>query len=234
MAVNAVQPAGAAAFSYANAERIGFGILMIAAPLLIVGAGLTHPPHGIESGTEYYAAAHDHSNRFYIAHTLFFLAGVLFVPATIGLARLLHPSRPKAAFWGGVLVLMGFMGYGAMDGMDYMTYVAGKPGTGLDPTTMQQYIDTAIDTIAIIAPTMLVFLLLPIGLGVLAVGFHRAGILPGWLAALMPIGMVGVAATLDYPVPLVISGLLLLVSYGIVGLRLLRAPDATISQPAPI
>jgi hypothetical protein len=84
---------------------------MIGAPLML-GAGFLHPPHGTENGTEYYNAAHDHSAQFYISHTLFFLAGVLFVPAVIGLARLMHPTHPKAAFWGVVLTLPGFIGYG--------------------------------------------------------------------------------------------------------------------------
>ena len=64
-----------------------------------------------------------------MAHTCFFLSAVLFVPAIVGLARLVHASYPKAAFWGCVLSLMGFIGYGALDGIDYMAWVAGKPET---------------------------------------------------------------------------------------------------------
>jgi len=30
--------------------------------------------------------------------------------AVIGLTRLVRPSHPKAAFWGGLLSLMGFIG----------------------------------------------------------------------------------------------------------------------------
>ena len=41
----------------------------------------------------------------------------------------MHPSHPKAAFWGCVLSLMGFIGYGALDGIDYMAWVAGKTPT---------------------------------------------------------------------------------------------------------
>lgn len=220
--------------TYAHAERIWFGLLMIGAPLLMVLAGFFHPPHGIEDGTEYYHAAHDHSLQFWVAHTLFFLAAVLFVPAVVGLARLVHPTHPRAAFWGCVLSLMGFIGYGAMDGMDYMTWVAGNPGTGLDPATMQQYIDAALASMAIVVPVLVVFALLPAGLIVLAVGLARAHVIPGWIAALMPIGMVGVAAFLEFPIPLVISGVLLLVSFGLVGIRLLRGPLAGLASPAPV
>jgi hypothetical protein len=146
MASENVQPAGAAAASYGNVERIGFGLLMIGAPILMLGAAFIHPPHGIESGPEYYRAAHDHTTRFYISHSLFIFAAVLFVPAVVGLARLVHPSHPKAAFWGCVLSLMGFVGYGAMDGMDYMTWVAGNPASGLDPKEMQKFIDVTLNT----------------------------------------------------------------------------------------
>jgi hypothetical protein len=111
MASNIAQPAGAAA-SYANVERIGFGILMIAAPLVVLAACIIHPPHAAENGEEYYHAALDHSTRFYISHTLFFFGAVFLLPAVVGLARLLQGSHPKAAFWGGLLSLMGFVGWG--------------------------------------------------------------------------------------------------------------------------
>jgi hypothetical protein len=86
------------------------------------------------------------TSRFYAAHTLFFLSATLFVPAVVGLARLVHPSHAKAAFWGCVLSLMGFVGYGALDGIDYMTWIAGKPDTGLNPAAMQAYIEEALHT----------------------------------------------------------------------------------------
>jgi Domain of unknown function (DUF4386) len=215
--------------SYADAERIGFGILMILAPILMLGAGILHPPHGIESGEQYYHASHDHPTEFWLAHTFFFLSAVLFVPAVVGLSRLVHPTHPKAAFWGCVLSLMGFVGYGALDGIDYMTYVAGKPGTGLDPASMQAFIEQALKTYEVLVPVLLVFTLLPIGLIVLAVGLDRARVVPWWLAALMPVGMIGVAGTLQYPIALTISALLLLVSFGTVGVKMLRTPSAAVA-----
>ena len=69
---------------------------------------------------------------------------------------------------------------------------------------------------------------------VLAVGVARAGVLPGWLAALMPLGMAGVAGSLQYPPLLVISALALLASFGFVGLRLLRAPSAALAEKRPV
>lgn len=233
MATKSGQPEGATE-NYANVERIGFGCVLLGAPILMLGAALLHPPHGIESGAQYYHASHDHSTRFYVAHTCFFLAATLFVPAAVGLARLVHPTRPKAAFWGCVLSLMGFVGYGALDGIDYVTWVAGKPGTGLDPNAMQALIEEALHTNAVLIPVLLVFTLLPIGLVILAVGLARAEAMPSWLAALMPIGMAGIAASLQYPVALVISGLALLASFGYVGVKLLRAPSASVSAVGPV
>ena len=97
MATESVQPARTPD-SYARAEMMWFGLLMIGAPILMLGAAFLHPPHGIESGAQYYSASHDNPMRFYVSHTLFFLAAVLFVPAVVGLARLVHPSHAKAAF----------------------------------------------------------------------------------------------------------------------------------------
>jgi hypothetical protein len=43
-----------------------------------------------------------------------------------------------------------------MDGMDYITWVAGNPAWGLDPKEMQQFIDVTLNTTAIMAPVMLI------------------------------------------------------------------------------
>jgi hypothetical protein len=226
-----VQPAGV---SDGNVERVGFGLLLIGAPILMLGAAFLHPPHGIDNGEQYYHAAHDYSARFYVSHTLFFFAAVLFVPAVVGLSRLVHARQPKAAFWGCVLSLMGFVGYGAFDGADYFAWVAGNPHYALDAAMMQKFINTALSSMPIMIPMILVFSLLPLGLVMLAVGTTRAGILPIWLSVLMPVGMVGMASFLQFPILLVLSALALLASFGTVGVKMLRAPNGTQSQAAPI
>jgi hypothetical protein len=83
-------------------------------------------------------------------------------------------------------------------------------------------------------PVSVVFFLLPAGLCVIAVGLHRAGILPLWLGLLMPIGVFGVISTLEYPPLLIGFGILLLASFGTVGVRQLRAPNGTVSEAPPI
>jgi uncharacterized protein DUF4386 len=232
MAAHAVQPAGVVARSYDHTERIGFAIFMVVGPLIVLAATIIHPPHAAENGTEYYQAAHDHSNQFYVSHTLFFLGAVAMLPAVIGLARLVRRSHPRAAFWGLVLSAMGFVSWGAFDGMDFMTYVAGS-SSNLETNTMQTYVDDALANTAILVPTVAVFVALVVGLVVIGVGLHRAGILNLWLAMLLPIGVVGVLSFLEYPPLLIASGLCLCASVGIVGLRQLRAPDEAVSQASP-
>jgi hypothetical protein len=235
MTVHSGQPARADA-SYGNVERVGFAIYMIVGPLLVLAATIIHPAHGIRvtSGSEYYGAAHDHTTQFYVAHTLFFLGAVFLLPAVIGLTRLVRRSHPKAAFWGLVLSAMGFVSWGAFDGEDFMTYVAGSE-KNLDTNTMQTYIDDALANTAVTIPTGIVFLILVIGLVVTCVGLHRAGILNFWLALLLPIGVLGVLSFLEYPPLLIASGLCLCASVGTVGVRQLRAPDAMVpEQPAPV
>jgi hypothetical protein len=233
VATHAVQPAGVVARSYDHTERIGFAIFMVVAPLIVLAATILHPPHAAENGTEYYQAAHDHSDAFYVSHTLFFLGGVAMLPAVIGLTRLVQRSHPKAAFWGLGLSAMGFMAWGALDGMDFMTYVAGS-SSNLDTATMQTYVDDALANTAILVPTTIVFLLLIIGLCVLCVGLHRAAIIPFWLALLMPLGVLGVISFLEYPPLLIGSALLLVASIGTVGLRQLRAPDDAEAEARPV
>jgi hypothetical protein len=232
VAATAVQPTGVAG-TYADSERTVFGVLMIAAPILMLGAAIFHPPHGIESGSQYYHAAHDHSTAFYIAHTCFFLSAVLFVPTMVALGRMVQPSHPKGAFWGCVLSLMGFVGWGALDGIDYMTWVAGKPDAGLDEATMIKFIEAALASSGILIPVLAVFTLLPIGLCVLAYGLIKASVVPAWVAWLMPIGIIGIAGTLQYTVLLILSALALLASFGYVGVSLLRTPKGAPAQAAP-
>jgi len=51
----------------------------------------------------------------------------------------------------------------------------------------------------------------------------------------MPIGMAGLAGTLQYPIALVLSGLALVASFGFAGLKLLRAPSSeAVSVAGPV
>ena len=140
---------------------------------------------------------------------------------------------PRQRSGGCVLSLMGFVGWGALDGIDYMAWVSAKPGTGLDETTMVSFLEKALSSPGLMIPVLAVFTLLPIGLVVLAVGLMRAHVVPAWTAWLMPIGIIGIAGSLQYTVLLVLSALALLASFGYVGLRLLRTPDEAVAVVAP-
>jgi hypothetical protein len=238
MATHAVQPAGAVAESYAHTERKVFSIFMIVAPLILLVASTVHPHHGIMAtdGAEYYGAALNHTKRFYIAHTGYFLTGTTLIVAFIGMNRLVRPTHPKAAFWGLVLSAMGFVGWGAIDGMDFMTFNAGRfthSPTSLDQNTMQTYIDKALGDQAVLIPVFGVFSLLIIGLFVNGVGLHRAGILHFGFALLLPIGVAGVISTLNHPVLQIASALCVCAGVLPVGVRQLRASDAPVPQGAP-
>jgi hypothetical protein len=232
MATQAV-PAVATADSYARMERRVFAIYMIVAPLILITATIIHPKHGImaTAGAEYFGAAYDYTIRFYIAHTGYFLTATTLIVAVIGLTWLVRPTHPKEAFWGLVLAAMGFVGWGAIDGMDFMTFNAGRFTRygGLDYNTMQTYIDDALADQAVLTPVFGVFSLLIIGLCVIAVGLHRAGIAPFWRAVLLPIGVAGVISFLDYPPLEIASGLCVAAALLPIGVRQLIAPDEPLS-----
>jgi hypothetical protein len=210
-----------------------FAAFMVLGPLILLAATIIHPKHGIRvtSGAEYYGAAHDHTTQFYIAHTLFFFSGVTLIVAVIGLTRLIRPTHPKAALWGLVLSAMGFVGWGAFDGQDFMTYIAGSM-KNLNTNMMQTYIDDALANKEVTIPTGIVFMILIVGVVVVGVGLHRAGILPFWLGLLMPIGILGIMTFLEYPPLEIASGLCVCASIGIVGVRQLRTPNTTVPQAA--
>lgn len=203
-----------------------YAIFMIIAPLILLVATIVHPPHGIQSmdGPEYFGAAVDETTRFYIGHTGFFLTGATLIVAVIGLTRLVARTRPKAGLWGLVLSAMGFVGWGAIDGMDFMTFNAGRYTNegGLDFDTMQTYITDALSDNLVLIPVFGIFTLAIIGLVVTAIGLHRAGVLHlGW-ALLLPIGVAGVISFLDYRPLEIASGVCVLLSVFPVGVRLLR------------
>ena len=146
MASESDQPAGVTD-SYANVERIVFGLVMIIAPILMLGAAVFHPPHGIENAAGYYSASHDHSTGFYVAHTCFFVSAVLFVLAIVGLGAAGAPQPSQ----GGLLGLRTFAhglhrlwgaGRHRLHGLGGWKPAHGA-GPGLDPTTMQRYIEVA-------------------------------------------------------------------------------------------
>jgi hypothetical protein len=204
MATQTGQP-GDVAESYGHTGRKVFSIFMIVSPLILPAATIVHPAHGIAAtdGAEYFGAAYNHTTRFYIAHTGYFLTGVTLIVAFIGIEPAGAAHHPEAAFWGLVLPAMGFVGWGAIDGMDFMTWNAGRfsaaPASTLDYNTMQTYIDDALGDQAVLIPVFGVFALLLIGLVVNAVGLHRAGMVNFFHALLLPIGVGGVISFLDYP-----------------------------------
>jgi hypothetical protein len=161
------------------------------------------------------------------------LTGVTLIVAVIGLLQLVRRTHPKAAFWGLVLSAMGFVGWGAIDGMDFMTYNAGKDKS-LDTSTMQSYINEALADNWVLIPVFGVFTLLIIGLVVTCVGLHRAGIVNFFHALLLPIGVGGVLSFLDYPPLEIASGLCVCASVIPIGVRQLRAPDDAVSQARPV
>jgi len=57
---------------------------------------------------------------------------------------------------------------------------------------------------------------------------------PFGLAVLMPLGLVGIAGSLQYPVLLVLSALALCASFGVIGVKLLRTPSASVSAVGPV
>ena len=217
--------------SYAHVERKGFAVFMLVGPLILLGATIIHPAHGVRatSGVSYYTAAYNHTTRFYIAHTLFFFTAVTLSVAVVGLTRLIRPTNPKRAFWGLVFSVMGFVGWGAIDGIDFMTYIAGAHKS-LNTNTMQQYINYVVADNPVLIPVTAIFTLLIIALVWIALAMHSAGIAPLWLGLLLPIGVTGVISFLNYPPLEIASGLCVCAAVIPVGIRQLRAADVTVPE----
>src|SRR5687767_8834430 len=91
-------------------SRVLAGVCLIAAPLTFFAGTLVHP--GLRrDAAEQIALIGAHRGAWYWTHLLGLAAVVLFVPAILGLARLLRARAPGWARAGAGLALVGFVGW---------------------------------------------------------------------------------------------------------------------------
>lgn len=206
----------------ATAKRIGTGLALILAPATTLVAFAGHPVEG-KTGAEQLQTIVDNYARWNVVHLLFIVSAALFIPATLGLMRLLRERGAWFGLIGGVLSGFGIVCLGAQMGVDALATSAfatlpPDQRAGLVPG-MQALLDLRGAT-----PVITLTIALTCGLFVLACGLFVARTVPRWTSVVIGIGALlqfSLGVTTDLTVP-TISAAFLLVGLGAVGLREIR------------
>lgn len=192
------------------------------APLLFLIDNLLHPKefktgHEVDQLAEIAAQY----GRWQFSHFLGFLALLLFVVATLGLAYLVRRKRPTAGLVGGTLAMLGLMCLAAVIALDGYTWgELGKvSGQGLDEETMIEVLNR-IQQSSWSYQYYVPALAFAIGLITLAVVAARSGIVPVWAGYLLALGAL-LAGT---------EGIIVSNAYYVIGAIVLLAGGAAVAR----
>lgn len=205
-----------------NFRRTLAGLCLIAAPLVLLVALLVHPGEG---GDGFVQTIADNPGRVEMSNLLIIFSSVLFVPALLGVLRLIRERGVVLAHVGIGLALIGVIGHAVWAG--FQIVLVGTITGGIDQTQMSEMVEGGPPNAGFVV-VMLMFLVgFFLGLVVLAAGLWRSRAVPWWAALCLiaaavwdfvPFGS-GIVAAATGPV-------FALVGSGAVGLKILTMSDA--------
>jgi len=210
--------------------RAAFGLSLLAAPALflvaaLVSPGVTPPGTNEDPATQLSIVASDRG-RYYLATVLVLVATYVLLAAILALVLAARADRPKAAYAGGALAVVGAVAL--TDGLmiSVVQWAMTKPGIPRAPM-VEVFRENYGGGITAVYLTVIA---LPIGFVVLAVALRRARLVPLWQAILLGISFAAwwVADTGTSRVPGIVAGVILALGLGPMGWGLLRAvPEDT-------
>ena len=206
-------------------KRLGVGVSMILAPLLLGVGFAIHPPQST-SGAEELRIIVANSGRWDLAHVLILVSLVLFIPAVIGVMGFLQKRGAWFGLIGGAFVAIGVVFFAAWVGGEGFasSTLARLPADqrAAVPPAMHAIID-ARGALAFVDITSVSLIG---GLVVLATGLFVAHSVPRWMSVAMAIGvlLLIVGASLGVQISLVVGCALLAVGMGAMGVQVLKGP----------
>lgn len=204
-----------------NFRRSVAGLSLIVAPLLGLVGALFLPQSTGDLGTELATIA-AHSGRWLIGEFLTLLSFLLMMVAVLGIIRLLRERAVALGHIGAALALLGLFFHGAIIG--YALVEVPLVESGFERAQMVTFTERMYESpafIMILAPFIAFFL----GLILLAVALWRAKVAPLWVSVLIVAALLSEFVGTDAVSPELLFALLL-VSFGWLGLKVLRMPDA--------
>jgi len=218
--------------------RIATGTTLILGPALLLLDNVLHPKE-LERGNqgEQVGLIADAYTRWQLAHAIGFVAILVFCAALLGLAFLMRRRLPLLGLIGGLLGLVGTLGFAAVITIDGFTWgVVGV--TAADPRIGAA---SAASTLQVVQESRwaLVYYLTTVGfvLGMvmLAVGAARQGAVPAWASGLLVLAVLMVASeTAIISNAYFIAGAAVFLVAGIVtALPILRMSDGEFARGGP-
>jgi hypothetical protein len=164
---------------------------LILGPLLFLLDNLLHPKeYTRDHEAQQLAKIGDAYTRWQLAHTIGFLALIVFAAAVLGLAFMVRRRSPTLGLVAGALGIVGLLGAAGVFAIDGYTWgVLGEVST--KPGIDHQTVEVALNTVQKSHWALAWYLLLPVwiaGIVLLAIGAGRHGAVPAWSALLLAIG----------------------------------------------
>lgn len=213
-------------------KRIGTGLSMILAPLLLAVGFAIHPAEK-SNGAEQLQVIADNIGRWNTAHILILASAVLFIPAVLGLMHLLRYRGVWFGLFGGALAGVGVVCLGALVGVDALATsafadVPADQRAGLAPG--MQAIGDAQGAI----PVAYLSAGLIFGLIVLAAGLFVTHTAPRWASVTIEVASLVLLASLVGNNEKIgaVGATVLLISLGALGLQTLRQTDEAWETPS--
>ena len=213
-------------------DRFGDGQIMTAVGLIVFSVSLfvgdlLDPTRGNKGDAALdIADVAAHPQAFLGSTVLVLVSTIALLAATAGLWRVARTDSPRLAGVGAGLVALGALGHAALVTFNGFLY---EMRTG-DPAAMTALLDR-VNSGSVLLMVFPMLLALAVGLIVLMVALHRAGIAPTW--CLVAAALIFVADFFGGALPgvtYVVYGLVTL-TYGWIAIIVLRMPAATWNRP---
>jgi hypothetical protein len=208
-----------------NFRRTLTGICLIAAPLVLLIfnlIGLTmEMPEDTGARLAAFAAQPD---RVLVLTLLFALAHLLFLPAVFGLVSLVRDRGVTLVHIGAMLAVIGLFGHTVFSGSQLVVVqmAEGAADQGQMIALYNRFLESPgfiIFALMGLAGFFLGFIILPIGL-------WRAGVVPGWMAALIILSlMLEFIATNFIDYASIVASVLFTLGFAVIGLNMLTMSD---------
>ena len=200
------------------------GMCMVVGPLCALAAFIVTPAFK-DGPTAQVAEAALHRDRFLISVLLSLVAVLLTTGAALGLMHMLRERMTGLGNAGGLFALVGLLATMAQVGMQFALWPMVLDGIQLADINSWDAMTTET---AVVIPLFIVPWAAVVGFALLGVGLYRAHAVHGWMAAMVPLGALGIslAAPLASVTVGIVGAALFLVGLGAIGLMVLRETDA--------
>ncbi len=194
------------------------GLCLFLAALVLALAQLVHPGQG-EGG--FVQTVVDNPGRVQAASLLVILSSVLFVPALVGLLRLVRERGTVLGHLGVGFALIGVIGHAVWSGFEVV--LVWMANSEIDHAQLSAVVDGGPPPGIAFTVVLLMFMAgFFLGLIFLAAALWRSGTVPRWAAALIAVGPLFEFLPIDNEAVFMSGVALFVIGFGVIGLRLMQ------------